>query len=684
MMKPLYFLLPILAVMICFTATAQNRKPLVGKEPAWVTIDQFNYTDTHLDYEAEEGFVDLVFQQQVSLARQSRYFRSAIKILTEAGIQNSSKVAVNFDPDYEQLTFHTIKIIRGKEIINQLILSKIKTIQQEKELDRFMYNGSLSSVLFLEDVRKGDIIEYSYTIKGFNPIFKGRYSDVYGMNFTVPVYNIYYKLIVPRDQMINIKNSKINIQPVIQNLPAESIYEWRLSNSRAFHAQDDIPSWYDPYSVVRVSEYKNWKEVNDWAMELFPPVNNISPALQKKIEEIKKNSKSAQEQLLTTLRFVQDDIRYMGIEMGENSHRPSHPNKIFAQRFGDCKDKSYLLCTMLHALNIEADPVLINTSYKKTINEWLPSATAFDHVTVRVKLDDGYHWFDPTIAFQRGGIKDISYPDYQCSLVLSQNTTALTQINLKEPGLVKTKELFDIPDMSGNARLAVTTEYSGSFADNIRSSFNSSSNYEMLKGFKEFYDNYYENIIADSLNYTDDEKTGIFTTREYYTLDDLWELKDGVKKAYFNSYVIDGIIKKPPESRRTMPFNLAYPAHYKEDVEIRLPDDWDADESFDKIETPPFVLTAKFSYRDRKVLLHYEYETLKDYVLPDETEKFMDGITTKEKSLGYALSRSMNNKILPKSETRTKTKALNTDSNLFTGILVLLFIATLVWRGYKR
>ena len=179
------------------------------------------------------------------------------------------------------------------------------------------------------------------------------------------------------------------------------------------------------------------KEVNDWAMQLFPFTNNLSQVLQKKADDIRTKFISPEKRILAALRFVQDDVRYMGIEMGENSHKPHPPEKVIVQRFGDCKDKSYLLCTLLRALGIEASPVLINSGYKKIISNWLPAATAFDHVTVKVKLNDNSFFFDPTIPYQRGSIADISYPDHQCGLAISDSTTDLTNIPIHEKGIVK-------------------------------------------------------------------------------------------------------------------------------------------------------------------------------------------------------------------------------------------------------
>ncbi|MEI9908709.1 MAG: hypothetical protein WDO71_02995 [Bacteroidota bacterium] len=77
----------------------------------------------------------------------------------------------------------------------------------------------------------------------------------------------------------------------------------------------------------------------------------------------------------------------------------------------------------------------------------------------------------------------------------------------------------------------------------------------MKKTFREYYAAYYENITADSVYSSDDEATGTFLTKEFYTISDLWKEENGMKKATFNPYVIDGIIKRPKDIKRSMPFS---------------------------------------------------------------------------------------------------------------------------------
>src|SRR6185369_13130482 len=91
--------------------SAQSRKPLAGKEPSWITQTVIDYSNTSMDNDAEDGYADLDFEKQISLADQCVYIRKCVRIISEAGVQNESQVSVTFDPSFQQLTFHSIKII---------------------------------------------------------------------------------------------------------------------------------------------------------------------------------------------------------------------------------------------------------------------------------------------------------------------------------------------------------------------------------------------------------------------------------------------------------------------------------------------------------------------------------------------------------------------------------------------
>lgn len=674
--------LALTSLFFFFILLLKAGSPVIQKQPAWVSSLPVDYKATSLDDEAEDGYADLHYEKQVSLAEQAMFIHKAMHILTESGVENLSQISVEYDPAFEQLIFHSVRILRNGQSINELQLSRIKTIQQEKELSRSIYNGTLTAVLILDDLRKGDVLEYSYTVKGFNPIFKNRYAENYPTKFDFPVYGLHYRLLVPNGRSITVANSLTNVKPTIISTFGETAYEWTIKNEPPAHTEKSLPSWYDAYPMVMVSEFKSWKEVSDWAAELFPFSAPLSPALQKKIDEIKNAHQTPEARLLAALRFVQDDIRYTGIEMGENAHKPHAPSQVFQQRFGDCKDKAYLFCTLLRAMNIEAYPVLINTTYKKTINAWLPSPTVFDHTTACALLNGKTYWFDATTSYQRGKLETISFPDYQSGLVIKPGNTAFTAIPFQNPGKTTIREAFYVAGMHDPVLFVVTTQFTGSYADEVRYNFKSKSVKEIQKQYKSFYAPYFKKLDADSLRYHDEEETGVFTTTEYYTVRDFWETAGGHKSVLLEPYLINSVIKKPQDEKRTMPFALGYPARYDEEVEIHLPNDWSITESSNHFSTGAFVFNC--DYRQQKkdvVLLKYRYENLKDNVAADEVHDYMSQWEAAEKGMAFRLSDDFNTSA---AETGNANNVRNSGFIVSYIVLGICFVVTFLYRRTAR
>lgn len=666
MTRSAYLLTTIVLLFLSIHLFANDRKPKAEKQPSWVVPAAVSYNDHSLDEEAENGYVDLHFEKQVSLAQRSVFVKKAMRVLSETGAQSLSEVSVEYQPSYQEVLFHTVRIIRGNQIINQLHLSRIKTIQQENELDRSIYNGSLTAMLILEDLRKDDVIEYSYTIQGFNPVFQNKYTGSFITKFSVPVYQIYYRLIVPHGRQLHIQNTLTDLQPKTVSNSEGTIYEWTSAKEKPLALESNLPAWYDVIPAVMFSEFSSWKQVADWALALYPFNQPSSGGLKQKTEEIKAKFSSVEDKVLAALRFVQDEVRYMGIEMGENSHRPHTPSQVFQQRFGDCKDKAYLLCTMLKAMDVEAYPVLINTDYKKTIADWPPSPTSFNHITVMATIAGKNYWFDPTISYQRGKLKDISFPDYQVGLVIKPGTTGLTPIPLQNNGRVKTKEIFYVEDLEKPIRFVVTTNFTGSFADNVRYDFKSNSKKEMLSTYQNLYASYFKKIDADSISVTDNEETGEFITREYYTIEDFWKIEKGMSKVLLEPYLINSVVNTPENGNRRMPFNIRYPARYTEEIEIHLPEDWPIEESAYSYSLPGCKLSYAYSQTEPNVvLLHFTYESNADHISPADISNYSEQIEEASKSLAFELSYGAT--VLPASTT------LNTSTDkLFTILYVVL------------
>lgn len=137
------------------------------------------------------------------------------------------------------------------------------------------------------------------------------------------------------------------------------------NNLPSFHLDDQIPGDLAAYPAVQLSEYSNWASVARWGAKIFISASKPLKEVKKIAGKLKHVTDDDMNLVLRALRFVQDEIRYLGIEFGINSHKPYSPHIVLKRRFGDCKDKSLLLTLVLHELGIKAWPVLVNSECKR-------------------------------------------------------------------------------------------------------------------------------------------------------------------------------------------------------------------------------------------------------------------------------------------------------------------------------
>jgi transglutaminase-like putative cysteine protease len=655
----------------------------VAPVPTWVKEVPVQTDEALGRRDMEDGYVHFLSEREIDIGTQTTYRRNVLGLETETGVQNASQVSVSYDPSYEQLTFHYIHILRGSKVIDALKPARFKIIHQEKDIYKSIYNGTLTAVLFLEDVRKGDRIDYAYSLKGNNPVFGDKFSETLDGGFSVPVAHLYYSVRCPVGRTLHILKTGDLPDPKVGQEGNCKVFEWNINEVAAIEEDDDAPSWFDPYPHIAVSEYKDWREVNDWALSLFQTNPSPSGALGEEIRHIRERCKTPEEKVLSALRFVQDEVRYLGIEIGPNTHQPHNAGQVFAQRFGDCKDKTLLLCTMLRALDIEASPVLINTDDRDKLLEELPSPDDFDHATVRVSLNGKYYWLDPTISLQRGRLEDLSFPDYGYGLVLGDTTTTLSLIPVQDNGAVTAHESFQVDSLSGPIHLDIITRYTGSYADEIRSEFNNSSRDEIQKSYLKFYQDSYDEIkVRDSLGVSDDDTTGTFITQEYYTIGKLWDKETG--KASFDAALIRSILPKLKDKARTAPFVLAYPQRYKEELEIRLPEAWALTSTDKEIKAPGFVFRSSVRSSGKTVRLTYAFETLQDHVAAGDNKTAYRRLDDVKDELGYGLSAEQAVSSSPVPEQDVLPHNPHDELNLWEGIILTILIGWVVVFHIRR
>lgn len=586
----------------------------------------------------------LLREHQINAVENEEFFHSDRRILTMDGVQNDSTLRIDFDPNYESLTWHWARIWRDGRHLDRLDTNSIQVVRREQDLDEAMLNGEKTAILVLDDVRVGDVIDYAYSVKGENPISSGHFTAVAPVQGMEPADRLLTRILWPRGKGLYAIGHGCSLQPVTLTDKSTIEFTWDSRDMPALPVEDSLPAWFDPEHWVQVSDFRTWAEVNQWALKLFQSADAspFSAELSAKIAEWR-HIPNKEEQILTVLQFVQDQVRYFGIEIGASSEKPTDPSTVFSRRFGDCKDKSLLFVTILRALGIQAFPVLVNSTLGRSIENWQPSASAFDHCIAEVQLYGQNYFLDPTMTYQQGYLSARYLPDYGYGLVISPWTTGLTVIP-QSTGLPKTTttEYFRLGMVNQPATLKVVTVAEGRDADILRATFATTKMDDIEKAYTHFYSEAYPGTkMSSPIAVEDDGSQNRFQTTEFYTIDTMWTRPEkGVHKVESEFYpsAMAGLLKKPVDTDRRLPLGIRFPEHQILRTEVTLPISWTSEREEKTVTDPAFTFRKLYASGGNKVVMEYEYQTSADSVAPDACADYLQRLDECSKLLGDTLT----------------------------------------------
>jgi transglutaminase-like putative cysteine protease len=603
----------------------------VGPAPKWIDNVSVDTSATLAAGEARYGTYALLDDHQVDAGTTTEnYYRRVRKILSPTGVQNASEISFDFDPTYERLVIHDVTILRDGKRKSVLDASSVRVIEKEDEQRDHLYDGILSAIAFVNDVRPGDVLDYSWSVEGANPLLGGRFADTFDLAADVPTKLIRHRLIFARP--LHYRSTLAGIEPVIAN----GVYTWSRTNVLAINVEDNIPDWFDPYDHVQVSEFASWHDIALWSESLFQLNEPSRAAVTKLAQSIRAAHPQQRDQIVASIRFVQDQIRYLGIEMGRNSHQPHQPADVLEQRWGDCKDKSFLLASLLQELGVEAYPALVNTKLRHNMDRELPSPFEFDHVITQVRLANRTYWIDPTLSDQGGTLETIETPNDERALVVSKQTNALATIVTNHKGSTLVAMTYTSNSWDGPTTLLVQTTYSGGDADLVRDDLAGMTVADLAKRrINKFAADQPKIASAGAPQIHDDRDRNVIVLIEHYTIRDFW--KSG--SFAFNPHAIEDHLKRPETVIREMPLAVDYPLALHERVVFHLPSAAKVDGAGGTVETAALRYVSTVKDGGETVTIDYDLRTLRDGIAAKDVADHLGKVNSLLDGTGVTLAR---------------------------------------------
>ncbi|HTJ79987.1 MAG TPA: DUF3857 domain-containing protein [Rariglobus sp.] len=638
-----------------------------------------------------------VIENQMDVAGSEDFRHYAYRIETEAGLQQAGQISIDFVPSYQQLHWHFLRIWRDGHARDVLIPTSIQVLRQEQDAEKFLYRGYMTALVILHDLRVGDIVEFAYTRIGQNPVFAGRFSTTLTGASTTPVDHLYYRIRGASGRALQIAPSG-DFKPVhhVEVVDGREDHTWTGEGIKAISPVNDAPAHEGQFPYLQVTEYTSWNEVREWAHALFGEDIKPSPEVMARVATIIADCKTQDAKANALLRFVQDDIRYLGIQLLESTHRPTPPLTVLDRRFGDCKDKALLFVVLLRGIGMDADVALVNSTWQRGLAKLQPSPLSFDHAIVRVRRtlsasisasisrhpqpvlfpsggvtnagnafnstlmpaadvterskvntdEDSFLWIDPTMTLQGGSFTRHHVPPYGYALVLGKSTDGLVRVESPAAAdwVMDFADTYTVPDYTSPALLTVVSTYQGAAADYYRYYRRVVEPERYTQQITGYLARFYPKIkSAGPIEWDDDRDANLLVTHARFEVPDFWttDAQNKFRKMEVYPWALSERLPRPETMDRKVSFALPYPMTLSQYTRLILPKRWPDHTEGKTIKDDTFEFTYDARGTGSQVDISYRWQSLADAVTPALLADWAKKMSEVRGSLGYQLQQNI-------------------------------------------
>ena len=213
-------------------------------------------------------------------------------------------------------------------------------------------------------------VEFTYRIK-----FKGIFS-LPGYNMQAPwqaVQHSIFEIEVPADLGVRYKLLNTVKQPDIIHNGSKDVYKWELKNMKAYSLEkhSGSPYSYEPTVLIGPNKFKlddydgdmtSWKNFGAWIDNLYAKTTELPADRKLFYQDMVKNATSDKEKAAVLYNYMQNNMRYVSIQLGIGGLRPFPASFVDDKKYGDCKALSNYLKSALAAVGVKSNLVIIQGS----------------------------------------------------------------------------------------------------------------------------------------------------------------------------------------------------------------------------------------------------------------------------------------------------------------------------------
>ena len=319
-----------------------------------------------------------------------------IRVQSDAGVGQLGELIFGYSSASEQMEIRSVRVRKPDGTVVTAGADAVKDVTSPIARDAPVYTDYREKRVTVPGLAPGVTLEYEVVKRVTTPLAPGEFWYQHSFLSNAIVLDERLEINVPESRKTKIEFAP-NAAPEKTHDGARAIYRWKNANLKI--ASDDAAGKQAQKANakppdVQITTFTTWAEVARWYAQLEAGRTDATAEIRAKTAQLTAGHTTDLEKIQAIYDYVSTNIRYVSLSFGLGRYQPHTAAEVFANQYGDCKDKHTLLASMLGAAGFPADAVLIPSV--RQLDETVPSPSQFDHVITAVPHGGDLLWMDST------------------------------------------------------------------------------------------------------------------------------------------------------------------------------------------------------------------------------------------------------------------------------------------------
>lgn len=301
------------------------------------------------------------------------------------------------------------------------------------------------------------------------------------------------------DYKLRYKQINFDNKPAIAS-SKKTTYSWQLNNYKAFSPEAFMPNLIDALPCVllaptnfSIEGYKGnmttWKDFGNFLLQLNQNRNEIPETLKQELLDLVKACKTDEEKIFKVYEFMQNQTRYISIQLGIGGWQTLPASFVAQKKYGDCKALSNYTVSLLSAVGIKANYAVIMSgkNVSRSLFEDFPCSFA-NHMIACVPLKNDTIWLECTDQKQSAGYCGTHTGNRKAILITDEGGVVVNTPQYKATENLCSNKVTATIDAVGNLKLNCVTTNTGTEQEEAWAMHHYLSNDEKIKAVNKRYD----------------------------------------------------------------------------------------------------------------------------------------------------------------------------------------------------